>query len=209
VRIVCFSDTHAAEEWVKLPDGDVVIFCGDFSGMGTLADVNRFAAYLRFQPHKYKIMIYGNHDLACQNMNMRPFFPGINVLFDSSIDIEGLQIYGTPWQPIFMKWAFMREDEDLERLYAHIPAGLDILVTHCPPRGILDRNIRDQHCGSLPLLHRVSQVKPKVHIFGHIHESGGTGYTHMWENKSTTMFVNCSLTNHMNLVCRIPFVFDI
>ena len=52
-----------------------------------------------------------------------------------------------------------------------IPVGTDILVTHTPPVGYGDRCATGVRAGCVELLNTVQRrVKPKYHIYGHIHE---------------------------------------
>ena len=70
-------------------------------------------------------------------------------------------------------------------------ANIDILMTHGPPLGYGDLCSSGKRAGCANLLHQIMyRIKPKVHVFGHIHEDVG-----MWNNGVTT-FVNaasCSL----------------
>src|SRR5262249_28918150 len=99
---------------------------------------------------------------------------------------EGLKIYGSPWTPLFCDWAFMLPDADLASKWDKIPSGLDVLITHGPPFGILDWTNRKEHAGSATLINRVHEVKPRLHVFGHIHEAAGRT-----ESNGTT-FLNAS-----------------
>jgi Icc-related predicted phosphoesterase len=84
-----------------------------------------------------------------------------------------------------------------------IPADTQVLVTHGPPYGILDRSIHNHLCGSKSLLDSVIAVKPKLHIFGHIHEAYGV------EERDGTTFFNASLANIAYKIVNKPLVFDI
>lgn len=59
----------------------------------------------------------------------------------------------------------------LAQRWAQIPEDTDILITHGPPLGFGDRVDSGEHVGCEDLLRRVQQVRPKLHLFGHIHES--------------------------------------
>ena len=63
-RIVVISDTHGKHSPLILPDGDILVHCGDFCGRGQYQDALRFIGWFQSQPHKHKIFIAGNHDLV-------------------------------------------------------------------------------------------------------------------------------------------------
>jgi len=62
MRLVCLSDTHGEQDRFKVPEGDVLVHAGDFSGIGTEREVHKFARWLKRLPHRWKIVIAGNHD---------------------------------------------------------------------------------------------------------------------------------------------------
>jgi len=202
MKIVAFSDTHASEHQVKLPEGDVLVFAGDFSGMSTEQDVIRFNAWLGKQMHPRKIIIAGNHDRFCEQSSVLAnlLLSNADYLEDSEITIDGVRFYGTPYTPMFNNWSFMREEEELEKIYNKIPNGIDVLISHGPPDTILD------DCkGSWALLDAVNRVKPKIHIFGHIH--GGYGIYQRSEHSTT--FINASLLNDSYELVNLPIVKEI
>lgn len=87
-------------------------------------------------------------------------------------------IWATPWSNQFMNWAFMKAPRELEAVYAEIPVGIDILVSHQPPYGYGDRyfDVRSgkvDHLGSQELLATINRVKPKLVICGHVHDGYG------------------------------------
>ncbi|MBN2358220.1 MAG: metallophosphatase domain-containing protein [Deltaproteobacteria bacterium] len=176
LTIVALADTHGCHRSLALPPGDVLIHAGDLtdgSGFDGLADICDF---LRRQPHRHKIAIAGNHDFCLQDEPERAlgFFTGIHYLLDQQIVIEGIKFYGSPWQPRFADFAFnLDRGPPLAERWAQIPDDTEILVTHCPPHGIGDRTHSGRHAGCEDLLARVRQVRPALHLFGHIHEGNG------------------------------------
>jgi Icc-related predicted phosphoesterase len=102
--------------------------------------------------------------------------------------VFGLKVWGSPWQPRFFDWAFnLDRGPDLAAKWALVPDDTDILITHGPPVGILDRTFRGTETGCADLLARVKVVKPRLHLFGHIHEAAGVVET------PDTLFVNASI----------------
>lgn len=189
MRVVFLSDTHGFNEKIPVPEGDLLIHCGDATNEGTIQEVGAFTSWFGNLPHKHKVFVAGNHDWLFQKQpglaKQMCLDYGITYLEDRGTTIEGLHIYGTPWTPNFMEWAFMLdEEEDLYEKFQHIPSGLDILVTHGPPFGVLDEvrdNYKLRYCGSKALKDVVEKQKPRVHAFGHIHMGYGqkqTEHTH-------------------------------
>lgn len=191
MRLVFASDTHSLHQMLHVPDGDVFIHCGDFSGKGDAKDVSRFGRWLTQLPHKRKVVVAGNHDLALES---RPeaaalLGAGVDYLFDSGVLIGNVKFWGSPWQPRFNNWAFnLDRGEPLREKWALIPKDLDVLVTHGPPLGILDLNAEGRPIGDADLADRVLAVRPLVHAFGHIHECGGRVISRVG-----TIFANASI----------------
>ncbi len=177
MRIVLISDTHLRHDF-DVPPGDILIHAGDATPRGEIGEFGKFFAWFKRLPHAHKVFVAGNHDWLFERdqafgRSMIP--PGIVYLEDSMAVIEGLRIYGSPWTPRFLDWAFNKDrGHPLRRIYNRIPRGIDILVTHGPPLGILDQNYHGEHVGSAELKDVVWRVKPKLHVFGHIHQSPGT-----------------------------------
>jgi len=174
MRLVCLSDTHTLHERVEVPDGDVLIHAGDFCGRGDTFEAFTFAQWFLGQPHRHKVVVAGNHDVCLEKDSSlgRKLFGGA-YLFESGVEIEGLKFWGAPWQPEFYDWAFnLPRGPRLREKWAKIPVGVDVLITHGPPHGVLDR-VGDRLTGCEELKKALVRVKPKLHIFGHIHEGYG------------------------------------
>ncbi|MBK04634.1 MAG: metallophosphoesterase [Deltaproteobacteria bacterium] len=206
MRIVAISDTHTKHNQFDIPDGDVLIHAGDFTSRGKQKEIRRFNNFLGTLPHKHKVVIAGNHDFALENEPelAEPMLTNCTYLRDSSIVIEGVKIYGSPWQPEFFNWAFnLPRGEPLKEKWEQIPDDTDILITHGPPYGILDKTARGEHVGCEELIKIVLKKKPAYHIFGHIHEAAG-------EIKQDGIhFINASLLNLQYKPAFAPTVFDI
>lgn len=86
-----------------------------------------------------------------------------------------LSVYGSPWQPEFYNWAYnLPRGAALREKWEMIPTHTDVLITHGPPHGILDRASDGFLCGCQDMLEIVrTRVKPRLHVFGHIHEGYG------------------------------------
>jgi Icc-related predicted phosphoesterase len=152
---------------LRLSGGAVLIHCGDITEYGTEEEVSDFLDWFTCQPYLYKIFIGGNHYLYLEEMTKverRKLIPS-NIIYlqNSGIEISGLKFWGSPVTPWFLGMAFNeREGSAMKKVWQKIPEDADILVTHGPPKGILDREMGDEE-----LAKRVSRIKPKIHCFGH------------------------------------------
>jgi predicted phosphodiesterase len=179
VRIVAMADTHLRHEGLRVPDGDVLVHAGDLLAHGSLDELARAADWLRNFPHPVKVVVAGNHEICLQKRpaEARALLEGFVYLEDSAAEIHGLIFHGSPWQPRFRIWAFgASRGAELASKWALIPPRVDVLVTHGPPHGYGDRIVwRDlvRQVGCVDLLARVREVKPRLHLFGHIHQAPG------------------------------------
>lgn len=176
IKIVASSDLHG--HLPEIPDCDLLLLAGDLCPDGS--DLKQalwldtvFRRWLEHLPAKEIVGVAGNHDFVFQNRpDLIPALPW-HYLQDSSIELFELQIWGTPWQPVFYDWAFNLEEEELEQKWQLIPKGTDILLLHGPPRGFGDRNSHDEPTGSASLTKRIHEVQPRLALCGHIHEGRG------------------------------------
>lgn len=210
VKITSISDTHSRHEncTKDLIPGDIITHSGDFMTTGYKYDeILDFVRWYGSLDYKYKFVIAGNHDrLLDENFSDHFTIADIHQLFtdhgiiylqDTSYIIEeynNLTVYGTPWQPEFHAWAFNlpRAGKELAEVWSKIPRNVDILITHTPPYGILDREERmglNCGCTMLDLELRLNGLKPKIHVFGHIHEAFG------YVEKHNCHFMNVSILN--------------
>ncbi|RMG76005.1 MAG: metallophosphoesterase [Bacteroidetes bacterium] len=206
MRIVCLSDTHNLHRQIPVPEGDLLLHAGDFTQRGEEDQTRDFLDWFAGQPHPHKVFIAGNHDFIAEEQPalFRSLIPeGVHYLENESIKVAGLQLWGSPVTPWFFDWAFNKQrGTEIGEYWAGIPAGLDILITHGPPYGIRDLNHEGKIIGCEALNHRVWEVKPRLHLFGHIHEGYGDArinYIH---------FVNASCLNLGYQYTNPPIVVD-
>lgn len=208
MQIVAISDTHGKHHDVKVPDGDILIHCGDVTRGGTKEQVLDFLEWFAEQKHAHKIFVAGNHDFFFEETDLkkirRIIRKEIIYLNDSSIEIKGVKFWGSPITPCFNNWAFNRNrGAEIKKHWDLIPNDTDVLITHGPPFGILDETVYGKRTGCEELLLRVYHVKPKFHIFGHIHEDYGS-FT-----KGETTFVNASVLDDWYEMKNKPVVLDL
>jgi len=202
MRLVCMSDTHGFHKKLTIPDGDMFICAGDFSMRAKMSHVVEFARWVDSLPHKYKIVVPGNHDMACEGNELwaqEEFAPAVFFRHDYHY-VGGLRIFGSAYsssifEPSEWCYDYPRYGEFGPRLWSAIrDYPVDVLITHGPPRTIGDRVIsqhdrEDPHDGDGALLRVVKDIQPKVHIFGHIHE----GYGSYTIQDCSTRFYNVSV----------------
>ena len=179
-KIVCLSDTHNCHDRIAVPDGDILIHSGDATIHGSIEEIIAFNDWFAKLPHPRKIFVAGNHDRLFETSTQTArtlLDSSIYYLQDSAIEIENLKIYGSPWQPRFFDWAFnLSRGRELAEKWKLIPSDTDILITHGPPFGILDE-VKNQYsienAGCEELLKKIEQIRPQLHVFGHIHSGYG------------------------------------
>jgi len=183
--IDCISDLHGSLP--KLEGGDLLIIAGDLTSNDSDKSWNAFDEWIHKQNYREKILIAGNHDNFLQSIpehEMWRYWKKVNVTYlcDSGTEFEGLRIWGSPWTRKFKGMnpkctAFGLDTEyELAKKFDLIPNDTNILITHSPPNGILDKG-REEHLGSTQLsrivLSRDNLPSLKLHVFGHIHKCGG------------------------------------
>jgi len=206
MKIVCISDTHGAHHEIQIPDGDLLLHAGDVSRRGKESEIADFNQWLGTLPHRHKVVVAGNHDFLFERQAAKAEALLTNAIYlkNNPTVIEGLTIWGSPVTPWFFDWAFNRQrGADIRRYWERIPAGTDILITHGPPRNILDKTVYGDTVGCDDLLELVFQRKPKVHLFGHIHEAYGQ------LEIDDICFVNASIMNVNYKPVNDPIVLEI
>lgn len=193
MKLTAISDTHGFP--IPIKSCDVLVHAGDATQLGTESEVRAFFEWFVQTPAKHRIFVPGNHDFGFENHRamFRAMVPeGVTLLIDESVIIDDHKFYGSPWSPQFNDWAFnLRTSEQLRDCWDMIPEDTDVLITHAPPRGILDKtqdryDKLGENAGCRALAERVRVVKPKVHIFGHIHSGYGS------RDLDGTLYVNAS-----------------
>lgn len=207
---------HARKLDMILPEADVLTISGDLTMSGSIDDLYSFRDWLDMQPHKYKIMIAGNHDFCFERKSTRQEAevvvggPNRHYLMDESVTIDGITFYGSPWQPWFHDWAFNVRRGNLHEKWQAIPQNVDVLLVHGPPTGYGDKTVSGDHAGCDELLAEIKLKKPRISLYGHIHEDTG-----IWSpsfGEYTPVLVNCSIGYRIGRTDSRPreaFLFDI
>lgn len=210
MKLVFISDTHLKEP--DIPECDVLIHSGDGTFCGDNMEIRQFYNWFQGMPAKHKIFVPGNHDWLFESDDykarhlMRDRIFNNHVLINQEVIINGIKFYGSPWQPEFGGWAFnlSRLDDSLRQNWKKIPNDVNVLITHSPPKGILDTIEPDgEELGCYDLKQRAKCITPKYHCFGHIH--GGYGHKIL----GATEFINASVVNERYELVNAPIVREI
>lgn len=208
MKILFISDTHGQHRQLKnQPHADLIIHGGDCTRMGKDHEAEDFMRWFTALDYAHKVFIAGNHDFFFEGetpKSIKRFLTNNTYyLFNSSVIINGVKIWGSPYTPTFFNWAFnLDRGGEIAEMWRLIPSDTDILVTHGPPYGILDEVEVGLHVGCEELLEKVKQVQPKFHLFGHIHEQ----YGHVENGKIT--FINGSVPDESYVLKNKPVLFE-
>ena len=218
VKCICISDTHGIHDYYidrkiyKLSieeTGDIFIHAGDFCNTGELYDILSFNAWLRndniFDKFKYVILILGNHDRLFEidfDYAKSILDERIILLHDSGYDCNGIYIYGSAWTLPFNNWAFNVSEDIIKKKLSNMEY-CDVLVTHGPAYGILDKAPNKYNLGSKSLYNIIDIKRPKIHICGHIHHSYG------YYKGLDTEHYNVSLLNEAYNLVNKPTIINI
>ncbi len=190
MNLTCISDTHGQHRLLRLKGGgDILIHAGDsMSGGHSQEEAEDFIKWLSQQDYKHKVFIVGNHDiyLSKNKKKVKDYIASLKVdnihfLQDESVVIDGYNFYGTAWSRYISSmctpdnWAYgYLEESEVKNKWDNIPANTDVLVTHSPAFGILDKvQGHSVSLGSEGLRDRILQINPKIHVCGHIHSGRG------------------------------------
>jgi len=213
-KVVFVSDTHGyhRDEHLIIPDGDLLIHCGDLTMGGehsVMFDCNTWFGELQDQFQDI-VVIGGNHDINLGNGDMLGFKLFTNAIYleSSSVKINDRIIWGcadTPWQHEYIANYFTFGKTRDKMGWKGMPKDADILVTHCPPYGfgdLLSEHSSDPNVniGDRKLLDLIMKYKPTINSFGHIHEGYG-----VYEEKDTT-FINASVVDERYNIKNEPVV---
>lgn len=201
------SDTHGWHEELGVLSGDVLIHCGDFEDLFTrdAGMLDRTDAWLARQDFGLILCTGGNHDRELERRVRAWQQPLANARYlqDTGVEFGGLKFWGAPWVPMLECHAFFADDDDLRSAWSRIPYDVDVLITHTPPEGILDRSGAGESLGCPFLAVALQRVKPRLHCFGHVHAAAGR------EDRDGTIFVNATSVDTRRDIVNPPFVIDL
>ena len=179
MKILAFSDLHRSRGRASVlveasREADLVIAAGDFC---TMREGLEDAFALLSGIGASMVAVPGNAESADELRAAAP--KGVTVLHGEGAEIGGLQLfglgYGVPVTP-FGAWSCDLTEKTAAGMLAGCTSA-DILVTHSPPKGVVDVSSRGEHLGSTAVLAAIEQKRSKLVVCGHIHASAGeVGY---------------------------------
>lgn len=188
MNIIVISDTHGKHKLLDqylydpsfIENVDLIIHCGDASNTKSKAinnnELHDFLEWYSDLNIPSKIFVPGNHDTSWEVGMIKEYdYPAIEFLIHEKIVIDGVNFFGSPYTPTFDEgWAYNKARHKIGEFWDEIPDNTDILITHGPPKGILDMTHMNgsmfESVGDKALLNKVINSKIKYHLFGHIHD---------------------------------------
>lgn len=205
IKIVCVSDSHGKHNQLQIPKCDLFIFAGD-SNITSFDKLLEFNKWLGTIDAPKKIVIAGNHCSFLEQMDYYQtcsFFTNATYLASNHVKVFGLKIFGSPMSKEFRNWSFMGSENKLQMYWDLIETDTDIVITHGPAYGWLDKNVDGENCGSVSLRNKLEELKIPYHITGHIHEQ-----SNILKTKYTTI-INASVLDEKYQLKFEPKVFYI
>lgn len=219
-RVVTLSDTHGFQKEIEMPKGDILVHSGDITDCGEEWQVRQFLEWLNDLPYERKIFCNGNHEVQIAKMGIMKQLVRENCnksvvyLENEAYEYKGLKFWGSPYSLEFFPehWGYQLKRQHAKALWDMIPEDTDILLTHSPPKGIMDGVkpfgiYTEDHAGCNFLLEQTRKINPYLHVFGHIHRWFGT--VQRANPAYKTLYVNASMCDDSYKITRKPIVIDI
>ena len=183
-RIYAVSDIHhSGIDGITDKDCGTIVIAGDFMAKGKKKEdikeaekwwKEKFLPWCEDHKDQNIVIIGGNCDKwLYYNRDKLEWPKNVHYLDDTATEVNGMKVYGTSWCPHNMNGAWEVSEEEMEKEFSKIPYGLDILVTHAPPKGEgleLDHDTSfNNHFGSEALTKAILEKKPKIVLCGHVH----------------------------------------
>jgi len=205
IKFTIISDTHGDHEKLGIMSGDVLIHCGDMFNLYNRSDVDfeKIDDWFGRQNFDLILCIDGKHDFDLEERSKHLANPFKNavVLNGDSYTYKGVNFFGAPWVPDLDGHAYFVSNSDLKSKWAEIPNNTDVLITHTPPAGIMDKSSSGLKFGCPYLSTALDSLSPRLHCFGHVHASSGV------LRKNDTMYINASMVNRKHKIIHKPYKF--
>ncbi|KXH41576.1 hypothetical protein CSAL01_01078 [Colletotrichum salicis] len=183
-RFLIISDTHGhtfPPEIMPFAPVDVLIHCGDLTHHSKMDEYRQTLTMLKAFKASRTLVIAGNHDFSLDTVAFKAKIEQANRIYGSPLEADlverefgGLKVYASPYTPSSSsseRWGFSYNES--EGHVFDIKTDTDIVITHGPPRGIMDISADQKRIGFSDLCAAVAKSQPRLHCFGHVH--GGWG----------------------------------
>lgn len=223
-KIWCISDPHQKHGFLKVPENiDIALCAGDVGNYRNPSmnanEVLNFIEWYESLNIPVKIFCAGNHDTSIQAKLVRPkeICKTVTYLEHEEVVIDGIKIFASPYTPSFgTGWAFNIPRQKLDQYWKDIPEDTDVLITHGPPKSILDLTYstddnKPEQCGCKSLMNRIKEIgNISYSLFGHIHEESNCYNAGMLKvNGMKTTFINAAVVNLDYEICNNGFIIEI
>jgi len=205
IKIACVSDTHSLQNKIKIPECDLLISSGDLINYNDgEKEMKSFSNWFESIKCNNKIIVPGNHDkyLEKNKSKFKQFFPTSHYLEYNSLELKehNILIYGAPCtlrrNLFYFGNAYSLPGDQMKKEWEKIPENTDILITHVPPYDVLDITYKNKHVGSKILRNEIcNRIQPKIHIFGHNHDSHVFFVEGEFKNGNKCLFINACVLN--------------
>lgn len=214
---IAISDTHNKHESIGIDENtkaDFLFHSGDFSYNGYRHEIESFNYWLGTLVNiRHKVVCLGNHELLLDPkfnpdgaegaFEMKSLITNAIVLNQTTIELDGIKVYGEPRQPEFFDWAFNVPRNEMKDVWALAPNNIDVLLTHGPPFRCGDMNREGENVGCFHQREWIKKNKPRFVICGHIHEGYGR------RKIGQTQVFNASCLDRNYKVAHKPIFFDL
>jgi Icc-related predicted phosphoesterase len=213
LKLLLGSDYHGNDRLIRqalayLPQVDGYINCGDFCSKAgkpsrnatqgfhpaAPAEVAQLQSFLAAVDGLGKPWLFlpGNHDPAATVLEALAGNWGRAITQSCCLEWLGLQVLAVPWTPpCGWSWTLTRSHlQELLALYSQLPHRIDLLLSHAPPRGLLDEGGKWYHRRMPTLRPLLDLLQPRYYICGHMHWDGGKV-----ERWGSTLVINTALHN--------------
>ena len=189
MRILALADEELMAFWDyyvpgRLREYDLILSSGDLK-----------AAYLSFVVTMARaplMYVHGNHDTGYAVTEPE----GCDCIDGAIVEYRGLRILGLggcdwyrPGDPHYTEKEMRKRVRRLRWQIAKY-GGVDIVVTHAPPRGVGDSDDH-AHMGFESFLELIDRYRPKYLLHGHVHLRYGTDATREREYHGTQVINVC------------------
>ncbi len=215
MKTFLISDTHNYHRQVIIPEGtECIIHSGDstnwYDWVRNQPEFEDFLDWFTNIDVKYKILIPGNHDAwATKTYNVDKVRERGIIFNEHGYEVVNDRLmFLSAYTPTFGNWHFMKDRQKLSRYWEELIEGIDVLITHGPPRSIMDlsydRMGKLEFCGDGALYKKILKINPKIHTFGHLHSNSDIiNYGSRTIANVDTIFYNSSMVEDNNFEAGI------